>query len=161
MPENFTDERRQAFEAKFQKLLKHYPNKQAALLPALRLFEEFFRYNDEDSCAYLAKLLEVSPAKVYGVFSFYTHYNRKEHGKHRIMVCMTLPCALRDSKGIVEHLKKKLEIDVGECTLDGKFSLEKVECLAACDRAPMLQINENYYYDLTPEKIDAILASLD
>ncbi|OQY26184.1 MAG: hypothetical protein B6244_14180 [Candidatus Cloacimonetes bacterium 4572_55] len=161
MPEEFTDKRKQAFEAEFKKMLRHYPNKQAAVLPSLRLFEKHFRYNDEDSCEYIAGLLGLSPAKIYGVLSFYTHYNSKHHGKYRIMVCMTLPCALMGAKSIVEYLKEKLEIDVGERTEDGKFSLEKVECLAACNKAPMMQINDHYYYHLTPEKIDQILEKLE
>lgn len=161
MPEGFTEERKKEFEAEFNKLVRHFPTKQSALLPTLRLAEKYFNYNDEESCAYVGSLLDLSPAKVYGVLTFYTHYNRDYHGKYRIMVCMTLSCAIREAKSIVEHIKQKLNIDVGERTPDGKFSLEHVECLAACDRAPMMQINENYYYDLTPEKVDQILDSLE
>ncbi len=161
MPQEFTEEQKNKYEAELQKLLKHYPTKQAALLPALRLFEKHFRYNDADSRRYIAGLLDLSPARVSSVFSFYTHYNRARHGRYRIMVCMTLSCAIMEAKGIVDHIGRKLSISVGQRTEDGKFSLEKVECLAACDRGPMMQINDRYYYNLTPEKVDQILDSLE
>ena len=161
MPLDFTEDQKTKFEAELTKLLTHFPNKQAALLPTLRLAERYFRYNDDDTCDYISQLLELPAAKVAGVLSFYTHYNREHHGKYRIMTCMTLPCALRKSQEIVDHIKDKLKIDVGECTEDGKFSLEHVECLAVCHRAPAIQINEDYYYELTPEKVDEILDNLE
>lgn len=161
MPDDFTDERKKEFEVEFNKMLKHYPTKQAALLPALRLAEKYFRFNDDATCEYIGELLELPAAKVMGVLTFYTHYNREWHGKYRIMACMTLPCALRKSGEIVEYIKNKLGIEVGERTEDGKFSLEHVECLACCDKAPAIQINEDYYYHLTPEKVDQILDNLE
>ncbi|MDH5682694.1 MAG: NAD(P)H-dependent oxidoreductase subunit E [Spirochaetota bacterium] len=141
-------------------IISHFPNKKAALLPVLRVVEEEFGFVDEDGCRLAGELLELAPSYVYGVLTFYTHYNREWHGKYRIMVCSTLMCALRRSKEIVEHIKKKLGIDIGERTADGKFSLEKVECLASCGTAPMIQINEDYYENLTIQKVDEILDSL-
>ncbi len=144
----------------YEEILTHFPNKKAALLPTLRLVEEEFGYVDTEGCKLVADLLDLSPAYVYGVLTFYTHYNREWHGRYRIMVCATLMCALKDSLEIVEHIKKKLNIEIGERTADGKFSLEKVECLASCGTAPAIQINEDYYENLTPEKVDKILNDL-
>lgn len=144
----------------FEEILTHFPNKKAALLPTLRLVEEEFGYVDTEGCRVAAKLLDLSPAYVYGVLTFYTHYKREWHGKYRIMVCGTLMCAISKSLEIVAHLKNKLGIEVGERTADGKFSLEKVECLASCGTAPAMQINDDYYENLTIQKVDEILESL-
>ncbi|MDH4129439.1 MAG: NAD(P)H-dependent oxidoreductase subunit E [Spirochaetota bacterium] len=146
--------------AEIEEIISHFPSKKAALLPVLRVAEEQFGYNDEETCKLISKVLDLSPAYIYGVLSFYTHYNREWHGKYRIMVCSTLMCALKKSKEIVEHLKKKLSIEVGERTSDGKFSLEKVECLASCGTAPVIQINDVFYENLTVQKVDEILDNL-
>jgi len=143
-----------------QEIITHFPNKKAALLPALRVAEEAFGFLDAEACELVANELGVYPAEVMGVVTFYTHYKREKHGKHRIMVCSTLMCALRKSEAIVEHLKKKLGINVGERTADGKFSLEKVECLASCGTAPAIQIDDVFHENLTIEKLDQIIDSL-
>ncbi|MEK7484419.1 MAG: NADH-quinone oxidoreductase subunit NuoE [Planctomycetota bacterium] len=141
-------------------IISRYPQKEAALLPALRLLEREFGEVSEDGMKYVAQLLGIPPAKVYGVFTFYTHYRRPGQGKYHIQVCSTLPCALRNSEALFDSISEKLGIDNGETSSDGKFSLQKVECLAACDHAPFLQINEDDYADVTPEKMDKILSSL-
>jgi len=146
--------------AELEEIVTHFPNKQAALLPVLRIAEEEFGYLDAAACKEVATHLDLSPAHVLGVVTFYTHYKREWHGKHRIMVCSTLMCALKESGKIVEHIKKKLGIEVGETTPDGLFSLEKVECLASCGTAPSLQINDAHYENLTTEKVDEILGNL-
>ncbi|MBI5369479.1 MAG: NAD(P)H-dependent oxidoreductase subunit E [Planctomycetes bacterium] len=147
-------------QKRFDWLLTRYPTRQAALLPTLRLAEEEFGGLGLEEMKYVAGLIGVSPAHVLGVVSFYTHYRRKSEGKYVVQVCSTLPCALRGAAGVAEHLQSKLGIKCGQTTPDGKFTLKKVECLAACDRAPMMQINDDDHFDLTPEKIDRILASL-
>jgi NADH-quinone oxidoreductase E subunit len=143
------------------KLLDILPNRKAALLPVLRIAEEKFGFIDSESCRLVASILGLSPSYVYGTLTFYTHYKREFHGKYRIMVCSTLMCSLRNSKGILEHIKSKLGIDVGEKTKDGKFSIEKVECLASCGTAPSIQINDTFYEDMTTKKVDEILDSLE
>ncbi|MBI3271877.1 MAG: NAD(P)H-dependent oxidoreductase subunit E [Planctomycetes bacterium] len=156
MPVQFSEKSR----ARFEWLLTRYPTRQAALLPTLRLAEEEFGSIGLEEMKYVAGLIGVSPAHVLGVVSFYTHYRRPEHGKYILQVCSTLPCALRGCERITDHLKKKLGIKVGETTKDKRFTLKKVECLAACDRAPMMQVNDQDHYDLTPEKVDRILDGL-
>jgi NADH-quinone oxidoreductase subunit E len=141
-------------------LLNNFPDKQAALMNAMRVIEKEFGYIDEEGVSLLSAEMKIAPAHIWGMLTFYTHFNRREHGKYRIMVCCTLMCALRGAFNILEHLKTRLGIGVGEVTEDGLFSIEKVECLASCGTAPVIQINEDYYENLTPEKLDAILDQL-
>ena len=95
-----------------------------------------------------------------GVVTFYTLYNQHPVGKHQLWVCRTLPCALRGSDDILDHCKKKLGIGVGETTTDKTFTLRTAECLASCGTAPMMQIDKEYYENLTLERVDAILDAL-
>jgi len=113
-----------------------------------------------EAMEYVAGLLELSPANVYGVASFYTMYNKEQVGKYLVQVCMNLPCAMVGAEEVLEHISEKLGIKEGETTSDEKFTLMKVECLGACGAAPMMQINDEYYEDLTPAKVDEILDGL-
>ena len=87
-------------------------------------------------------------------------YNQEPVGRHLVQVCMNLPCAMRGAEEVLEYLEKKLGLKAGETTPDKKFTLMKVECLGACGNAPMMQINDDYYEDLTPSKVDNILGKL-
>jgi len=109
---------------------------------------------------YIAGLLGLSPLQVMDVVSFYTLYPRQEEGRYVIQVCATLSCALLGAESLVDHLEEKLGIKVGGTTPDKKFTLKKVECLGSCGTAPVMQINDDYYENLTVEKIDDILAKL-
>ena len=97
---------------------------------------------------------------MHGVVSFYTMYNMKPIGRHHIQVCRTLSCALGGSEKITDFIKKKLDIELGQTTADGRFTLSEVECLASCGTAPMMQINDDYYESLNEEKVTEILDSL-
>ncbi|TKC46820.1 hypothetical protein EI555_010172 [Monodon monoceros] len=108
----------------------------------------------------VAEVLQVPPMRVYEVATFYTMYNRKPVGKYHVQVCTTTPCMLRNSDSILEAIQKKLGIKVGETTPDKLFTLIEVECLGACVNAPMVQINDNYYEDLTPKDIEEIIDEL-
>ncbi|XP_054579875.1 NADH dehydrogenase [ubiquinone] flavoprotein 2, mitochondrial isoform X3 [Eptesicus fuscus] len=108
----------------------------------------------------VAEVLQVPPMRVYEVATFYTMYNRKPVGKYHIQICTTTPCMLRNSDSILEAIQKKLGIKVGETTPDKLFTLIEVECLGACVNAPMVQINDNYYEDLTPKDIEEIIDEL-
>ena len=142
-------------------LLTRYPDRQAALLPVLRLAEEEFTNIDSAAVRLVASTLDLSPGYVWGVLTFYTHYRREGDGKYCVQVCSTISCALRGCRDLQHHLEKKLEIAGGETTMDGKFTLKKVECLGSCGTAPVVQINDDYHEDLTIEKLDEILAGLD
>jgi NADH-quinone oxidoreductase subunit E len=109
---------------------------------------------------YVASLLSIKPIEVYEVASFYSMYNLEPVGKCLLEVCQTGPCWLRGADDIVAHLEKKLGIKNGETTADGMFSLKTVECLGSCGTAPMLQCGAEYYEDLTPEKVDALVDKL-
>ncbi|MEE6464462.1 hypothetical protein FKM82_006265 [Ascaphus truei] len=108
----------------------------------------------------VAEVLGMPAMRVYEVATFYTMFNRTPVGKHHIQICTTTPCMLRDSDGILETIKKKLGIKVGETTPDKLFTLAEVECLGACVNAPMVQINDNYYEDLAPKDIENIIDDL-
>ena len=108
----------------------------------------------------IARILEVSKVKVYEVATFYTMYNLREVGQHHIQCCTTTPCWLRGSSAIVKACEEKLGIKMGESTDDGKFTLSEVECLGACVNAPMIQINDDFFEDLTPERMQEILELL-
>ncbi len=142
------------------RIISRYPVRKAAMLPVLHVAEREFGIIDESVMTYVAEILDVPPSKVLGVYTFYTWYKRAGTGKHLLQVCATLPCALRGSDAVVRHLEKRLGIKVGETTADGKFTLRKVECLAACDKAPCLQINEDMHEDLTLAKVDKIINEL-
>lgn len=113
-----------------------------------------------DAIAYVANFLEIAPMRAFEVASFYTMFNLKPVGKHFIQVCRTTPCWLRGSDGLSETCKKKLGVKFGEVTEDGLFSVIEVECLGACANAPMVQINDDYYEDLTPERMAEMIDDL-
>jgi NADH-quinone oxidoreductase subunit E len=138
-----------------------FPHKGSALLPALYLIQDEKGYVSQESMSYVAEKIGLSPVFVAGVVTFYTMFHRKPVGRHHIQVCRTLSCALRGSAAVVEHLKTRLGIEVGGTTPDGRFSLVEVECLGACDMAPMCQINDDERHLLDAGKIDAILETLE
>ena len=130
------------------------------MLPVLYLAQDEFGYLSQEAIDYVAKMMEFPPARVYGVVTFYTMLNRKPIGRHHIQVCRTLSCALTGSEKITAVLKSKLGIEVGATTPDGKFTLSEVECLASCGTGPMMQINDDYYENLSEEKVKEILQRL-
>lgn len=144
----------------FEATVARYPKKEAALLPVLYLAQQEFGYLGPEAIEYVAKLMDQAPARVQGVVSFYTMYNRKPIGRHHIQVCRTLPCALRGADQVTDFLKRKLHIECGQTTADGRFTLSEVECLASCGTAPMMQVNDEYYENLTEAKISEILDGL-
>jgi NADH-quinone oxidoreductase subunit E len=137
-----------------------YPDKQGALLPVLRLAQDVFGYVSLEVEEYVAGLFEMSPAHVHEVVTFYTLFFQQPPGRHVVSVCHNLSCHLLGAKSIVEHLTRKLGIEVGETTADGRVTLLTVECLCACEQAPMMQVDDRYEGLLTPEKVDRIVEGL-
>ena len=137
-----------------KKIIAKYPpgKQQSAVMPLLDLAQ---RQHDNwlpiAAMEYIAKMLEMAPIRVREVATFYTMYNHAPIGRHHVQICTTTPCWLRGSEGIVEACEKRLGIKVGETTADRQFTLAEVECLGACVNAPMLQIGDDYFEDLTPE----------
>lgn len=142
-------------------ILKKYPNLQAALLPVLWECQDEWGWISPGIMRAVAERLELSPAFVEGVVTFYTMYQLKPPGKYLLQVCTTLSCQLCGAGALVEHLKKRLEIDFGQTTKDGLFTLIDVQCLGACGEGPVIQINNDYYGHLTPEALDEILNGLE
>ncbi len=145
---------------KVNELISHYPQgkQKSALLPVLHLAQqEFGGWLDVSTMDYVALLLQLQPIEVYEVATFYSMYNLKPVGKYIFEVCQTGPCMVNGSDNIIEYIKQKLNIGVGETTQDGLFTLKTVECLGACGYAPMMQLGKTYREHLTKEKVDIII----
>ncbi|MDP4254939.1 MAG: NAD(P)H-dependent oxidoreductase subunit E [Bacteroidota bacterium] len=152
----FTDEKLK----KVQEIVARYPEgrQKSALLPVLHLAQdEFGGWLSPETIDYVAGLLKLEPIEVYEVATFYSMYNLKPVGRFVFEVCQTGPCMLRGSDQIVDYIKQRLGIGVGETTPDGLFSLKTVECLGACGYAPMMQLGKYYREHLTKEKVDSII----
>jgi NADH-quinone oxidoreductase subunit E len=146
---------------KVHQLISHYPKgkQKSALLPILHLAQkEFGGWLDVSTMDYVASLLNIQPIEVYEVATFYSMYNLKPVGKYVFEVCQTGPCMINGSDEIINYIKEKLAINIGETTSDGLFTLKVVECLGACGYAPMMQLGKTFREHLTKEKIDAIIA---
>jgi NADH-quinone oxidoreductase subunit E len=153
----FTEERLQ----EVQQIIARYPEgkQKSALLPLLHLAQnEFGGWLSVESMDYVATLLHIEPVEVYEVATFYSMYNLKPVGKYMFQVCQTGPCMLNGSDEIIDYIKQKLGIGVGETTPDGLFTLKTVECLGACGYAPMMQLGNNFRENLTRDKVDALIA---
>ncbi len=144
----------------FDEVVSRYPEKKSAVLPVLYMAQKEFGYLSQEAIEYVAKLMDIPAARLYGIVTFYTMLNMNPVGRHHLQVCRTLPCALLGSERIINYLKKKLGINLGETTPDGRFTLSEVECLASCGTAPVMQINDDYCEKLSEEKIDEILQSV-
>jgi NADH-quinone oxidoreductase subunit E len=136
---------------------KRYPIKRSAVLHGLRLVQQEAGFVTEAGMREVAALLEMTPHEVYDVATFYTMFYLRPKGEYLIQVCRTLPCALGGAETLLGHLEQRLGIRGGQTTADGKFTLVTVECLAACGKAPVMQVNDDYYEGVTLEKVDQLL----
>lgn len=146
--------------AQCEEIISQYPEKMAAMLPVLYLAEKEFGHISPEVEVYVGELLEVPPVKVHEVMTFYTLIAGKPLGKYHFQVCRGLSCDLRGCTKIVDYLEEKLNLRVEETSQDEKYTLSVVECLGACETAPMMQLNDDYHGYLTPYKIDEILKNL-
>jgi NADH-quinone oxidoreductase E subunit len=144
----------------FEEYLRRYPTKRAAIMATLWLAQREFGHLSAEVMEYVAELIDESPAFVASVASFYTMYYKKPMGRHHIQVCTNLSCSLVGAERLVNVISRRLGIGVGETTPDGRFSLDEVECLASCGTAPMMQINDDYWENLTPESTLEIIERL-
>ncbi|HKB85213.1 MAG TPA: NAD(P)H-dependent oxidoreductase subunit E [Ignavibacteriaceae bacterium] len=145
---------------KINGILTKYPVKKPAVMPVLYLAQEQNGFISNDVIKEVADLLEMTPEEVLGVVTFYTMYHQKEMGKYHIQVCTNVSCMLRGGYDLYDKVKEKLGIDNMQVTEDKVFSLEEVECMGSCGTAPMIAVNEDYYENLTKEKVVEILDSL-
>jgi len=146
--------------AQAKRIIARYPEgkQKSALLPLLHLAQsEFDGWLSPGAMDYVASILSIKPVEVYEVASFYSMYNLKPVGKCLIEVCRTSSCWLRGADELVKHIENKLNIEVGETTVDGMFTLKTVECLGSCGTAPMLQCGADYFENLTNEKMDELI----
>ncbi len=149
-------------EEEILELTKRYPDgkQKSALIPALHVVQEKQNgWLSADEMHSVAGLLDITPIEVYEVATFYTMFNLQPVGKHLLEVCQTGPCMIEGSDEIIDYIKEKLGIGVGETTADGMFTLKTVECLGACGYAPMMQLGKHYKEHLTKEKVDEIIAA--
>ena len=143
--------------ARFDKLVTIYPLKRSALVPMLLYAQDEVGYVSDAVVAEIAQRLDLLELDVRNVLSYYSMLRTKPAGKYNVQVCTNISCMLRNGYGILEHCKKRLGIGHKEVTPDGLFSLEEVECIGACCWAPAIQVNYDFYDDLTTEKMDQIL----
>jgi len=145
---------------KIADLVRRYPRKQSALLPALFVAQADHGYVTHGAILDIAKTMDMNPTEVEGVATFYTMFAKKPVGEYVLQVCTTLSCALCGGVELLHHLEEKLGVKAGQTTPDGKFTLIPVECLASCGTAPMMQVNDLYVERLTPESADALIDEL-
>ena len=151
------DEARQALD----RLRPHYPTERALLLPALHLAQKHWGgWLPEEAILAVAAELGLPPAEVYGVVTFYDLYHERPVGRHRIRVCTNVPCMLRGSGEVMKLLAELLGVEENEVTPDGRCSYTHFECLGACEHAPMMMVDEDYYGDLDAAKIKTIVEGL-
>lgn len=145
---------------RIDELVSRYPEgkQKSALIPVLHHIQESGNLSlSLEQMNEVARILQIQPIEVYEVATFYTMFNLKPVGKYVLEVCQTGPCMLNGSDEIIDYIKKKLNLEVGQTTPDGLFTLKTAECLGACGYAPMLQLGKHYKEFLTPEKIDSLL----
>ena len=157
-PFEFTEENQKRIEG----IVAQYPKgfQAAAVIPVLDLAQRQHGWLPISAMNKVAEMLSMAPMRVYEVATFYTMFNREPVGKYHLQVCTTTPCMLRDSDSVLKAIQNKLGIKVGETTKDGMFTLSEVECLGACVNAPMMQIGDSYYEDLTAKDVEDILDEL-
>lgn len=147
-----------------QIIMGRYPEphrQRSALIPVLHLAQrEFGGWLSIEALDYVAELLEIPPIRVYEVATFYTMFNKKPVGKYHVQVCTNISCWLCGSAGIVQAVQDRLKVGFGQTTEDNRFTLTEVECLGACVNAPMLQINDDYHENLTPQSVVGIIDRL-
>jgi len=152
-----------SLEAEIDELITHYPKKRSASLMLLHAIQEYFGYISRQAVEWIAAKLELQPINVYELVTFYPMLQRKPAGKHHLRVCRTLSCALGGSYKLHSHLCKKLGLDPEvhgvQTTKDGKYSVEFVECLAACGTAPVMMCNEAFHEGVSEEKAGEILGN--
>ncbi|HEY6931030.1 MAG TPA: NADH-quinone oxidoreductase subunit NuoE [Thermoanaerobaculia bacterium] len=146
--------------ARIEKILKRYPTKQAALLPVLWVAQETWGWISKEAAEEVARILDLAPSHVDGVLTFYTMYNLKPTGRHLLQICTSISCHLAGAEDLVAHCKKRLGIELEETTDDKKFTLVEVECIAGCDRAPSMMVDDTYHEPMDEKKLDSLLERL-
>ena len=150
----------EAAQARIAQLIERYPTTRAVMLPALHLATQEFPYLDDEVCQAVADLLQVPMVDVKGVATFYTMFPTEPQGACEVQICFNLSCSLKGARRLLRHAEQRLGIAVGQTTPDGRFTLRGVECMAACDRAPMLYLNEELHGNVSEDDLDDLLQRL-
>jgi NADH-quinone oxidoreductase subunit E len=143
-----------------REIIERYPLPRSALIPLLHLAQEQDGYVSEEAMQHIAQLLDLTPAEVLGTCSFYEMFKREPVGEYLVNVCTNISCMLCGGEELLAHLEGRLGVTAGSTTADGKFTLEDVECIAACTEAPCLQINYRYFHRISHEQVDELLDDL-
>lgn len=149
-----------ALKGKFDRLIARYPLKRSAIVPLLLLAQDELGYISDETIEEIARRVEVRAIEAVEDISYYSMLRRQPIGRYNLQVCTNISCMLRGGDEIFQHCAKKLGIGHKQTTPDGLFSLEEVECLGACCGAPAMQVNYDYYENLTPEKVDTLIEAL-
>lgn len=150
-------EKQVPMKEQLEEIIVKYKDTPGALIPVLHEAQELYGYLPFEVQKIIADGLDIPVAKVYGVVTFYSQFSLTPKGKYRISVCLGTACYVKGAAEILDKLKERLSIDVGECTDDGLFSLDSCRCIGACSLAPVVTINEEVYGNLVPEDIDGII----
>jgi NADH-quinone oxidoreductase subunit E len=151
---------REKAKDEIQAILSQYPTRRSAVLPLCHLAQAEYGYMSPEAVREVAEILELDATEVQGLVGFYSLLHEEPAGKYVIEICNDLPCALRGSEQFVDHVCQKLGVSVGETTGDDLFTVQTVMCVAACDKAPLAQINLEYYENLDPDKFDELVERL-
>ena len=146
--------------AEIDRVIARYPEKQAAMLPVLWVVQRENGWISPDAMVWVGERLECSAAAVQAVVRFYTMFDEEPVGRWKLQVCRTLSCELMGARAVIDRIRERLEIEAGETTADGEFTLQEVECLASCGTGPMMQCNLKFYENLTPDRVDALPTEL-
>ena len=148
-------------EKRAQEVIVQYPQKRSAVMPLLYIAQEQTKYMTQQAVDWVAAKLDMPPVQVWEVATFYTMYYKKPVGRYHVQICRTLPCALRGARKVSEFFHKHLGLNPGEVSADGMWSFEEVECLGSCGTAPMCQINDVFFENLTDEKMEHIVSRIE
>ncbi len=147
-------------ELRAQQFIARYPQARSAVMPLLYLAQEELGFINQQAVEWVSQKIALPPVQVWEVATFYTMYYKKPVGRYHIQVCRTLPCALQGAKKISQFVHERLGLRPGEVSSDGMWSFEEVECLGSCGTAPMCQINDHFFENLTEEKLDQLLTRI-
>ena len=146
--------------ARIEKILSRYPTRQAALLPILWVAQETWGWISKEAAEEVARIVQVSPAHVDGVLTFYTMYNLRPVGKNLLQICTSISCHLAGADRLIERCRERLGVNLEQTTPDGKFTVIEVECIAGCDKAPSVMVNDTYHEPVDEKALDALLDKL-
>lgn len=146
---------------KVKEELARYESKNSAIIPALYIAQnENSGWVSDEVIEHLGKVMDIPTSRINEVFKFYTMFNQKPVGKHHVQICNNISCALNGSRELTAHVLKEMNCKLNDVSVDGKYCISSVECLGSCGTAPMMQINDEYHENLTPEKAVQILKGL-